>query len=88
MLPNVVLFAGTDFSGDTGLWVTNGTAAGTYELTGIVGAGTGYVGVGIVPRLSHPTSHSIMARFGSPASTRAAKTVCGKRTARPQARTS
>ena len=37
-------------SGDTGLWVTNGTAAGTYELTGIVGAGTGYVGVGIVPR--------------------------------------
>jgi ELWxxDGT repeat protein len=35
---NEVLFAGLDASGNNGLWVTNGTAAGTYELTGISGA--------------------------------------------------
>jgi ELWxxDGT repeat protein len=33
-----VLFSGLDASGDMGLWVTNGTAAGTEELTGITGA--------------------------------------------------
>ena len=33
-----VLFSGLDASGDMGLWVTNGTAAGTHELTGITGA--------------------------------------------------
>jgi ELWxxDGT repeat protein len=33
-----VLFAGTDLSGAVGLWVTNGTAMGTYELTGIANA--------------------------------------------------
>jgi len=32
------LFAGLDTAGDIGLWVTNGTASGTHELTGIVGA--------------------------------------------------
>ena len=32
------LFSGKDAGGDTGLWVTNGTAAGTQELTGISGA--------------------------------------------------
>jgi ELWxxDGT repeat protein len=36
-----VLFAGDDASGDIGLWVTNGTAAGTHELTGISGAYSG-----------------------------------------------
>jgi ELWxxDGT repeat protein len=35
---SVVMFAGTDSAGDQGLWVTNGTAAGTHELTGIKGA--------------------------------------------------
>ena len=40
MLPNVVLFEGTDSSGNAGLWETNGTAAGTFELTGIAGAAT------------------------------------------------
>jgi len=38
MLSNVVLFEGTDSSGHTELWETDGTAAGTFELTGIVGA--------------------------------------------------
>jgi ELWxxDGT repeat protein len=38
---NEVLFAGTDASGNHGLWVTNGTAAGTHELTGIKGAYSG-----------------------------------------------
>jgi ELWxxDGT repeat protein len=33
-----VLFSGTDAAGNLGLWVTDGTAAGTYELTGISGA--------------------------------------------------
>src|SRR5262249_16377504 len=33
-----VMFAGTDSAGGEGLWFTNGTAAGTYELTGIEGA--------------------------------------------------
>jgi ELWxxDGT repeat protein len=33
-----VLFTGTDANGNTGLWVTDGTAAGTHELTGISGA--------------------------------------------------
>jgi ELWxxDGT repeat protein len=33
-----VFFLGTDSSDDPGLWVTNGTAAGTHELTGISGA--------------------------------------------------
>ena len=33
-----VLFSGLDASGDMGLWVSNGTVAGTHELTGINGA--------------------------------------------------
>jgi len=33
-----VLFNGTDTNGQIGLWVTNGTAAGTHELAGITGA--------------------------------------------------
>jgi ELWxxDGT repeat protein len=33
-----ILFTGLDASGDMGLWVSNGTAAGTHELTGITGA--------------------------------------------------
>jgi ELWxxDGT repeat protein len=28
-------FSGVDASGDMGLWVSNGTAAGTHELTGV-----------------------------------------------------
>src|SRR5271155_4296342 len=33
-----VLFDGVDKAGNLGLWTTNGTAAGTAEVTGIVGA--------------------------------------------------
>jgi ELWxxDGT repeat protein len=40
-----VLFGGYDTSGQIGLWVTNGTAAGTHELTGISGANTGMFGL-------------------------------------------
>jgi hypothetical protein len=32
------MFEGTDSAGNIGLWVTNGSAAGTHELTGISGA--------------------------------------------------
>jgi hypothetical protein len=35
-----VLFRGLDQSSRPQLWVTNGTAVGTHELTGIVGAAT------------------------------------------------
>jgi probable HAF family extracellular repeat protein/ELWxxDGT repeat protein len=34
----IVLFSGQNASGNNGLWVTDGTAAGTYELIGIGGA--------------------------------------------------
>src|SRR3984957_4435471 len=37
---NEVLFEGSDTAGLLGLWVTNGTGAGTSELTGINGAST------------------------------------------------
>ena len=40
MSPNVVLFEGADSNGRTELWETNGTAAGTFELTGVAGAPT------------------------------------------------
>jgi ELWxxDGT repeat protein len=36
-----VLFDGRDASGDQGLWVSDGTVTGTYELTGIIGANSG-----------------------------------------------
>ena len=39
-----VLFRGHDSSGKLGLWETNGTAAGTHELTGVVGASTAGLG--------------------------------------------
>src|SRR5215469_12235314 len=37
MLPNVVLFEGVDSHGDYELWETNGTATGTFEVTGVTG---------------------------------------------------
>ena len=33
MLPNIVLFVGEDAGASANLWETNGTAAGTFELT-------------------------------------------------------
>ena len=38
VLNGEILFSGLDASGDMGLWVSDGTAAGTHELTGITGA--------------------------------------------------
>ena len=38
MLQNVVLFQGIDSSGNGGLWKTDGTVTGTFELTSIAGA--------------------------------------------------
>src|SRR3984957_21088008 len=37
----IFLFTGLDSAGNDGLWVSNGTAAGTSELTGISGTGAG-----------------------------------------------
>ena len=34
----MLLFSGYDANGNDGLWVSDGTAAGTHELTGITGA--------------------------------------------------
>jgi len=36
-MPQIVFFAGNDNNNNSGLWVTDGTAPGTHELTGIVG---------------------------------------------------
>lgn len=41
MAVHFAIFEGTDSAGDRGLWVTDGTAGGTYELTNIVGAYAG-----------------------------------------------
>ncbi len=60
MLPNVVLFEGADSSGHAELWETNGTAAGTFELTGIPGAAT--TGVGFYP--SNLTNYNGEILFG------------------------
>jgi hypothetical protein len=38
---NSMMFAATDSAGRKGLWVTDGSVAGTHELTGISGAYTG-----------------------------------------------
>ena len=42
VLGGVVLFSVENASNQSGLWTTNGTAGGTQELTGIVGAATGF----------------------------------------------
>src|SRR5262249_41654331 len=44
-----VIFSGLDAAGNIGLWVTNGTAAGTYELTGINNANSGGLFEGYSP---------------------------------------
>ena len=44
MLPNIVLFQGQDAIDDSGLWATNGTGSGTFEL-----APTGAGASGISP---------------------------------------
>jgi ELWxxDGT repeat protein len=44
MAKHLALFRGLDTAGANGLWVTDGTAAGTFELTGISGAFTGGFG--------------------------------------------
>ena len=38
MVQNVVLFQGVNTSNEPGLWETNGTTSGTFELAPIVGA--------------------------------------------------
>ena len=41
MYRQTVMFAGQDDTNSVGLWVTNGTETGTYEVTGISGADSG-----------------------------------------------
>ena len=43
------LFSGVDAAGHQGLWETNGTAAGTFEFTGIIGANSDGLFYGINP---------------------------------------
>jgi ELWxxDGT repeat protein len=54
--PTALLFTGMNTSGVFGLWVTNGTAAGTHELTGISGANPG----GINPLYSTPFNGKVV----------------------------
>jgi ELWxxDGT repeat protein len=59
MLPNVVLFQGIDSIGNGGLWETDGTVAGTFELTGIAGAPSiGLYPVDLVPFNANQTIFS------------------------------
>jgi ELWxxDGT repeat protein len=47
MTKHIALFAGFDTTGRGGLWVTDGTSTGTFELTGVSGAsGAQLVGLG------------------------------------------
>ena len=64
-----VLFSGLDASGDMSLWVSNGTAAGTHELTGITRADP----QGSLPAISRST----MARSCSAALINRVKRRCG-----------
>src|ERR1700722_18719899 len=57
-----VLFSGYDSSFDEGLWVTRGTATGTYELTGISGANSHGILSGIVQQ--NPTLYNMAALDG------------------------
>src|SRR5262249_716158 len=45
VLNGEVLFRGLDSSGRAALWITDGTVAGTHELTGIAGASTSGIGL-------------------------------------------
>ena len=63
MSPNVVLFEGADLNGRTELWETNGTAAGTFELTGVAGRRP--------PGCTRQISRTTTAKSYSQASTRA-----------------
>src|SRR5262249_7433711 len=49
VLNGQALFSGLDAACNLGIWVSNGTAAGTHELTGIIGANTGEVFLGASP---------------------------------------
>jgi ELWxxDGT repeat protein len=52
-----LLFQGVDASGVVGLWVSNGTADGTYELTGISGA---YPGGALGSAGLHPSDMTVL----------------------------
>jgi ELWxxDGT repeat protein len=56
-LNSEVLFQGVDASGVVGLWVSNGTADGTYELTGISGA---YSGGALGSAGLHPSDMTVL----------------------------
>jgi ELWxxDGT repeat protein len=57
-----VLFSGYDSSFDEGLWVTDGTVAGTYELTGISGANSHGILSGVVQQ--NPTLYNMVVLNG------------------------
>jgi ELWxxDGT repeat protein len=70
-MPQIILFEAQDASGNDGLWETNGTVAGTRELTGINGAYTGREASIL------PTSRSLTARCCSTAMVQATIGICG-----------
>ncbi len=73
MAKNVVIFNGTNASGRDGIWITDGTAAGTQELTGITGAYSGGGGLQF-----DPLDFTVFTeRFCSWVSIRPRPVVCG-----------
>jgi ELWxxDGT repeat protein len=66
VLGNEALFNGFDSSGRIGLWVTDGTGAGTHELTGISDAsGGGIFGAGQVPEFAVLGNEALFNGFDS-----------------------
>lgn len=78
MLPNIVLFEGQDTAGEDGLWETNGTGSGTFELAPIGGADAS----GLSPSNLTLFNGEVLFEGGS---TPAATLGCGRQTARPWA---
>ena len=54
MARHIMLFDGADAAGNQGPWVSNGTAAGTSELTGIGRAFTGGIDTFYSRRVARP----------------------------------
>ena len=63
---NEVLFQGTNASGKRGLWVTDGTAAGTHELTGIPGVSPNGLSPDWLTTLNPATSPAVLGAATDP----------------------
>jgi len=62
---SIVLLNGTNSANQHGLWVSDGTAAGTHELTGISGANSGGA-LQLVPRWLQSRLYKLQRRGAVP----------------------